>query len=193
VEKAGDRLSFDQLSTGEQTIIALVGDLARRLVMANPELNNPLEGDGVVLIDEIDLHLHPSWQKKILPLLSKTFPNCQFIVTTHSPLVLSRLAPNDIFILSANENKSIQAEHPLLAKGLTVNDILSGLMDETANRDDMAEEKLNAINQALEDEDTKTAKNLLAELRIYLDGVNLPEMSGQEATLGMLESEAKNK
>ena len=71
--------------------IALFGDLARRLSLANPNLNNPLLGSGVVLIDEIELHMHPSWQRKILPMLRKCFPNIQFIVTTHSPQVLGEL------------------------------------------------------------------------------------------------------
>lgn len=91
VTKAGTTLNVEQLSDGEKCVIALVGDLARRLVVANPDMNDPLKGQGVVLIDEIELHLHPAWQKDILPRLLKTFPNIQFIVTTHSPLVLAQL------------------------------------------------------------------------------------------------------
>lgn len=66
------------------------GDLARKLAIANPSRENPLEGEGVVLIDEVDLHLHPSWQGRMMPLF-RTFPNIQFIVTTHSPKVLSEI------------------------------------------------------------------------------------------------------
>ena len=65
VEKKGEQLAVNQLSDGEKTYIALVGDLCRRLVLANPTLENPLEGEGIVLIDELDLHLHPQWQTEI--------------------------------------------------------------------------------------------------------------------------------
>ncbi len=91
VEKQGDELIVNQLSDGEKCLLALAGDLARRLAIANPSLDNPLHGYGVVLIDEIELHLHPKWQRAIIPNLAKTFPNCQFIVTTHSPQVISDL------------------------------------------------------------------------------------------------------
>ena len=91
VNKNGVRLNIEQLSDGEKCMIALVGDLARRLVIANPNQDNPLLGNGIVLIDEIELHLHPEWQKSILPRLLRAFPNVQFIVTTHSSLVLAQL------------------------------------------------------------------------------------------------------
>jgi len=91
-DKQGEELIVNQLSDGEKCLLALAGDLARRLAIANPDRNyNPLEGSGVVLIDEIELHLHPKWQRAIIPNLKKTFPNCQFIITTHSPQVISDL------------------------------------------------------------------------------------------------------
>ena len=91
-DKQGDELLVNQLSDGEKCLLALAGDLARRLAIANPNPDcNPLEGSGVVLIDEIELHLHPKWQRAIIPNLKKTFPNCQFIITTHSPQVISNL------------------------------------------------------------------------------------------------------
>jgi len=92
VNKEGDELIVNQLSDGEKCLLALAGDLARRLAIANPNPDcNPLDGSGVVLIDEIELHLHPKWQRAIIPNLKKTFPNCQFIITTHSPQVISDL------------------------------------------------------------------------------------------------------
>ncbi len=92
-------LNINQLSSGEKTLLSLVADLARRLAIANPHRENPLLGNGVVLIDEVDLHLHPRWQRAVIPQLQKTFPNCQFIVTTHSPLVLSQVSPQNVVIL----------------------------------------------------------------------------------------------
>jgi predicted ATP-binding protein involved in virulence len=92
VNKQDEELIVNQLSDGEKYLLALAGDLARRLAIANPNPDcNPLEGSGVVLIDEIELHLHPKWQRAIIPNLKKTFPNCQFIITTHSPQVISDL------------------------------------------------------------------------------------------------------
>ncbi len=108
VDKNGISLQVDQLSDGEKCTLALFGDLARRLALANTNLDNPLLGSGVVLIDEIELHMHPSWQRKILPLLKKCFPNIQFIVTTHSPQVLGELDESyNIFSIEKN-NETIQ-------------------------------------------------------------------------------------
>lgn len=83
-----ERFSINQLSDGEKCFLAMVGDLARRLAIINPKKDDPLKGYGIVLIDEIELHLHPEWQRRVIPRLTETFPNCQFIITTHSPQVL---------------------------------------------------------------------------------------------------------
>lgn len=89
IDKNDKTLNVNQLSQGEKSLMALVGDIARRLAMMNPSLENPLRGKGIILIDEIDMHLHPQWQRSIIQRLQTTFPNCQFILTTHSPLVIS--------------------------------------------------------------------------------------------------------
>ena len=91
VVKDGEVFNIEQLSDGEKSLIAMIGDLARRLSIANPGVREPLHGRGIVLIDEVELHLHPAWQRDILPRLMNTFPNVQFMVTTHSPLVLAQL------------------------------------------------------------------------------------------------------
>ena len=82
-------LEFDQLSGGYRIAVALVADLARRMAQGNPHLDDPLRSKAVVLIDEVDLHLHPQWQQRILVDLRRTFPETQFIVSTHSPPVLT--------------------------------------------------------------------------------------------------------
>ena len=95
--KEGVKLLETQLSSGERSLMILVADIARRLVIANPLSKNPLlEGSGLVLIDEIDLHLHPNWQRKVVGKLQTIFPNVQFVVTTHSPLVLSGIRSKHI-------------------------------------------------------------------------------------------------
>lgn len=89
IVKNGVEFSFDSLSDGEKTYLILIMDIARRLAMTNPSMDNPLEAEGVVLIDEVDLHLHPSWQRELIDKLLILFPNCQFFLTTHSPHVVS--------------------------------------------------------------------------------------------------------
>lgn len=81
-------LRLEQFSDGYKIVIAMVADIASRMAEGNPYLENPLLASGIILIDEIDLHLHPKWQRHILQSLHDTFPNVQFIVTTHSPIIL---------------------------------------------------------------------------------------------------------
>lgn len=126
-----------QLSDGEKCIIALLGDLARRLAMANPGLENPLDGEGVVLIDEIDLHLHPKWQRKIFSVLRTAFPNVQFIATTHSPLILSELDDETLVFSTSNENsESITVDQIKPVNGWNVESILTQFMDAKSLKDD---------------------------------------------------------
>ncbi|WP_263831690.1 AAA family ATPase [Sulfurospirillum oryzae] len=94
----GQTLSYriDQLSDGYKTVLAMVMDIAARMSEANPHLSNPLESEAIIMIDEVDLHLHPRWQQNILIDLQRTFPNVQFIVTTHSPQVLTTVEAKNI-------------------------------------------------------------------------------------------------
>ncbi|MBD2414844.1 ATP-binding protein [Nostoc calcicola FACHB-389] len=127
VRKQGEELIVNQLSDGEKCLLAMVGDLARRLAIANPSLPDPLQGSGVVLIDEIELHLHPKWQREIIPALTRTFPNCQFIVTTHSPQVISQVKPEGIYILEKTD-EGVIAKKPESSFGRDSNRILEDLM-----------------------------------------------------------------
>ena len=83
-------------------MLARVLDFARRLAQANPTWPNPLEAPGILLIDEIELHLHPRWQQKVIPALRAAFPNTQLIVTTHSPAVLTTVRREHIKLLGAD-------------------------------------------------------------------------------------------
>ena len=123
-------ITIEQLSDGQRTFLGLVSDLVRRLVMLNPKLDNPLEGQGIVLIDEIELHLHPKWQQDVLLDLQKCFPNIQFIVTTHSPLVLSTVDKNNIRIFegTAADDSTIVEAPDFQTKGIINSDVLEQLM-----------------------------------------------------------------
>ncbi len=100
VKKKGTRLGIEQLSDGERSFLAIVIDTARRLAQANPGLSDPLtEGKGILLIDELELHLHPKWQRTCIKHLEETFPGLQFITTTHSPFVIQSLSPGQLINL----------------------------------------------------------------------------------------------
>jgi predicted ATP-binding protein involved in virulence len=102
INKNGETLDIRQLSDGERSFIALICDLGRRLALANPELKNPLQGAGIVLIDEIELHLHPKWQLEVTEKLRKIFPNIQFIVTTHSPFIIQTARQGEVIMLGGD-------------------------------------------------------------------------------------------
>lgn len=121
----GNIVSSKQLSHGQKVIFSLIGDICLRLLLLNPKLNNPLYGQGIILIDELELHLHPSWQQKILLFLITTFPNIQFIVSTHSPQILSTIHKKHIRQL--NEN-GIIIEPEYQTEGSRSSDILEQLM-----------------------------------------------------------------
>ena len=104
-----------KLSDGLRNTIGLVADLAYRTVQLNPHLAEQaaFETGGLVLIDEVDMHLHPSWQQTILPALRQAFPKVQFIVTTHSPQVLSTVARSNIRLLGKNHDGILVAAPPI--------------------------------------------------------------------------------
>lgn len=87
----GETLDLMQLSDGYKTLLGLVIDLSMRMGLANPQLDDPLSAQAIVMIDEVDLHLHPSWQRRVLADLLRTFSNTQFILTTHSPFIVEML------------------------------------------------------------------------------------------------------
>lgn len=91
VKKSGELLDIAHLSDGYKTLLGLVVDLASRMAMANPHLPDPLSVEAVVMIDEIDLHLHPAWQAHVIGDLLRTFPNAQFVITTHSPIIVEAI------------------------------------------------------------------------------------------------------
>lgn len=119
VSKQGQTLDLTQMSDGERSLLAMMIDLCRRLVLANPELDDPLQGAGVVLIDEIELHLHPQWQREIVEKLRRTFPRIQFILTTHSPFVVQTLRPGELRLLGDSlDDEALQDPGEYANRGL---------------------------------------------------------------------------
>jgi predicted ATP-binding protein involved in virulence len=123
----GKEYDIKLLSDGYKTTISMVMDIAMRMVQANPHLGaEVLQTPGIVLIDEIELHLHPSWQQRILLDLRRTFPNVQFICTTHSPQVLSTV-PSEC-IRTIDENGDIDNSPDTRTYGAESNRVLVELM-----------------------------------------------------------------
>jgi predicted ATP-binding protein involved in virulence len=158
IDKNGETLNVAQLSQGEKSLMALVGDIARRLAMLNPALENPLEGDGVVLIDEVDLHLHPSWQRSLCDRLTQTFPNCQFVLTTHSPLVISDCKDVLVYTLTQGKLRQLPSQY-----GQDANTVLLDVMD-TSIRNEKINTDLNDLLDAIQGSRFTEAQQLLAEL-----------------------------
>lgn len=118
----GLRLPLSSLASGAKIAAGLAIDLASRMARANPHLGSHelLESTpGIVLVDEIDMHLHPSWQQMIVPLLCETFPRVQFILTTHSPQVISTVDAENIRIIDGD-----RVHTPDFAKGLRADKVL---------------------------------------------------------------------
>lgn len=186
VNKRGTKLDLSLLSDGERGLLAVLMDLTRRLSQANPALENPArDGQAIVLIDELDLHMHPRWQRHIASQLTETFPNCQFIGTTHSPQIISEVQPETLLLLRVEANR-IVPERCNQAYGLDVNYVLEHIMG-TAPRAEPATQAIHAVEDALDVGDLETARLRLQDLRELLHGDD-PVVVGLEATINNLEA-----
>ena len=187
VDKNGMTLDVRQLSDGERGLLALVFDLARRLSQANPKLKDPLrDGKAVVLIDELDLHLHPRWQRTIIEKLTKTFPNCQFIVTTHSPQIIGECDPAGLILLTKEDDNLVVARGGNQGFGLDSSWILEHLMG-TAPRNVSVQMQINRVEDDIEEGNLQLAREHLADLRQTLHGDD-GEVVRLEASINNLEA-----
>lgn len=169
VSKGTQRLNVSQLSDGERSLIAILGDLVRRLALANPELDDPLQGHGVVLLDEMELHLHPKWQRELVEKLRATFPNIQFIGTTHSPFVIQSLQPGELINLDPED-----AEY----SDRSIEDIAEGVMGvdlpQKSTRYLRMVEAATQYYAALQEASGATDAATLNQLKATLDELALP-------------------
>ena len=164
-----------------KNIIALVGDIARRLSIANPYDSNPLNGDGIIIIDEIDLHLHPGWQRLMIPKLTELFPNCQFIITTHSPQILSHIKPESIFLLNSQKN-IFSYSKAIESFGRNSDRILEDLLGVDA-RPGKEKQMLRLLFKLIQDGKLGEAKNLVKELNNPNELKGDPELAKAEILL----------
>jgi len=162
--KTGEKieLSINQLSSGYRNMLALVMDFARRLAQANPQMKNPLEAEAVLMIDELDLHLHPTWQQKIIPDLRKVFPNTQIIATTHSPEIVTTVERHQVKILEDYQIK----ECPSPTRGMKSSDIVRYVLGLDNLRPDTEESRtLTALFDAIDNGNLEEAKRLRDKLQ----------------------------
>lgn len=176
-EETQKTVSFDHLSDGQRAVICLVADIARRICLLNPQLGNNVisQTPGVVLIDELDVHLHPRWQRRIVNGLKAAFPAVQFIATSHSPQVLGELQPEEIILLHEGGTALPQASY-----GLDSSQVLEEIMD-ASSRNLVVDEKLKQLFVEIE-------SNRLTEAKRLLDGLKesapqIPELGRADALI----------
>jgi predicted ATP-binding protein involved in virulence len=187
---------FGNLSAGQRMMLALVADIAIKAVMQNnflvpPEVlaaeDEPLprvlaRTPGVVLIDEIDVHLHPRWQRRVASDLKRTFPKIQFVCTSHSPQVIGEVAPEEILLL----NDANMGQRPGQSYGLDSNAVLEEIM-EAESRTPPSRETIEAAERALEDGDLEAARRELEDLKKLQHG-DTRDTARIEATINNLEA-----
>lgn len=168
---------FDNLSDGQRSVICLVADIARRMCLLNPQLGMDVtrKTPGIVLIDELDMHLHPQWQRILTNGLQKAFPKVQFIVASHSPQVLGELKPEQIILLRPEGTA-----HPQVSYGLTSSQVLEEIMG-ASERSVKVEERLSELGVALARNELPAARQHISDLEKEAPGI--PELTGAKALL----------
>lgn len=162
-----EKMPLSLMSDGFKGTISLVADIAYRMIVLNPQLGRRTleETDGIVMIDEIDLHLHPAWQQKILDDLQNIFPKVQFIVTTHAPAVISTTKSENIVLLIDKEAYEPSEE----VYGRDTNTIVSSLMG-ASERVPEIQDKFKLFYKCLDAKDQFGAEKVLNELKHTIGG-----------------------
>ena len=184
IDRGDTTLPVKLLSDGERGVLAMVLDLTRRLAQANPKMEDPAaEAEAVVLIDEIELHLHPGWQRRIVGNLTKAFPKCQFIATTHSPQVIGEVEHDRIHIIADGEVYS-----PSHSFGVDSSRVLEEIMG-TPPRTKTVNELLSRISRTIGDDRYGEACDLLNDLTNRL-GEDDPEVTRIRTLLDFMTGDA---
>jgi predicted ATP-binding protein involved in virulence len=160
------KLRLHELGYGYQSSISWLGDLMKRQFDRYPDSENPLAEPAIVLVDEIDMHLHPEWQRKIIQFLSHHFPKTQFIVTSHSPLVVQSAENVNVVLLTKEGDKTIISQPDIKTfKGWTVVEILEELMGlEGKTRSEYYLQLIQQFDEALDQENAEQAVQLYEKL-----------------------------
>jgi predicted ATP-binding protein involved in virulence len=182
---------FYNLSAGQRMMLAMVADIAIKAVTLNSYLLGPhqpgaadpmhilRQSPGVVLIDELDVHLHPLWQRRVATNLKETFPGIQFVCTSHSPQVIGEVQAEEVRIL---ENGG--ATTPPRSFGIDSDRVLEELMDAAA-RNKEVKAKLGELAAVIDHENFPKAEQLLKEVETTL-GENDPEVTHYRTLMSFL-------
>ena len=183
INRGDTSLRVRDLSDGERGVLAVVLDLTCRLAQANPNMEDPAaEAEAVVLIDEIELHLHPDWQRRIIGNLTETFPKCQFIATTHSPQVIGEVEHDRIQFIAGGEVYS-----PTHSFGVDSSRVLEEIMGADPRTNEI-QTLLANVSQEVGERRYANARGLLPQLVDRL-GENDPEITRIRTLLDFLEGE----
>lgn len=184
---------FEELGYGYQSTLSWLIDFCKKMFDRYPDSPNPLAEPAIVLIDEIDLHLHPSWQKNVVRYLSKIFPSTQFIVTTHSPLVIQSIEKINLFVLSRGESGIQVRKSPRSTyRGWSVEEILEDVMKiENGTYSESYHQLLDEFDKALDEDDYQQAKNAYDQLDAILHPTS-PERKILKIQLSQVSKEANN-
>lgn len=136
---------------------------------------------GIVMVDELDLHLHPKWQRRVIHDLKATFPSLQFVTTTHSPQLIGEAQPEEITLL-----EGVEAASPPRSFGIDSSRVLEEIMG-ASSRDQTVGELLARLFQAIDDEDFDEARAILSEAEEKL-GMDDPDLTRARALMTFLES-----
>jgi predicted ATP-binding protein involved in virulence len=184
-ENKREQLLFSQLSDGYRNLIGMVADIAYRCIKLNPHLGTEavIKTPGVVLIDELDLHLHPNWQKRIVSDLKNVFQNVQFIATTHSPFIVQSLKSDEL--INLDEVRGLD-DDPLKYSVEDISENEMGVKEvqrsrEFSNMHLLARNYFKLIKENDSQEKIEKAKQLLDEIRV--------KYSNDPAYVALLESE----
>lgn len=160
------QIPFESLSDGQRSVILLFVDIVRRMCLLNPHLAEKaaLQTDGIILVDELDAHLHPDWQRKIVRGLRKSFPLIQFVVTSHSPTIIGEVDRHSLYLLSNGELK-----RPEQSFGLDVYEIIEKVMNASGQSDEITNE-IDAIKEISDRGEGDEARKRLDALETRLNG-----------------------
>lgn len=182
-------LLLEQLSDGYRNLLAVILDFARRLAQANPNFENPLEAPGILLIDEIELHLHPCWQQTVIPNLRAAFPNTQIIVATHSPMVVTTVESRCIHIVDAASIRPC----PAPTYGARSSDVVAevmGLADLRPPNNPNAEH-ISKLFNAIDQGDITTARLHREALSEWAKGYPEPDLVRADLLIRRLETQQR--
>lgn len=192
VNNFGTVVNINQLSQGQKMLVALVGDLSRRLVRLNPDADEPLSSHGIVIIDEIELHLHPKWQQEILINLQSTFTNLQFIVTTHSPQILSTVDNKCIRQICLDDHGFPVIKTPTFqTKGVTSAAILDRIMGTNSTPEKVEQAKwINDFYRLLKTDNKELLDSTFTKIKAHF-GIEHPVVLDCESAIRIAEMKAR--